>query len=228
MENYSFTQIDIVVHWYTRMRSWFISKRDNRILYRQFSTELHLDKLEKENISFVLPESYLIITNEIKQLYNVRDEILIKMHHKEYAAKQIAIDDKIEKLKTEHDTLKLHRIDEKKYYDRVFAKLKTIKHSGDYIALETQVSQARSKYKNTDSAIKHCENQITSLIRTKKANFDNWSKQIELVEKAIDDIIVKYINRATKKIGLHYGFTTFKYNVEDYNNKLKKIINGDY
>ncbi len=228
MEDYKFKQIDVVIHWYTRVRSWFVAKRDNRILYKQFSTDLHLDKLEKEDISFVLPESYLIVTNEIKKLYNVRDEILVKLHHKEYVDKQVGIDNKVKELEKEHELLKTYRISEKNDYNKLYAKLKSTKNSEDYIALESRVSQAYSKLKNTDSAIKNCEDQVSMLIKAKKTNYTDWNKQIELVEKAVDDAIVKYIDRSTKKIGLHYGFTTFKYQVAKYDKELEKIINGEY
>lgn len=228
MEDYTFEPIDVVIHWYTRVRSWFVAKRDNRILFKQFSTDLHLDKLEKEDISFVLPESYLITTNEIKKLYNVRDEILVKLHHKEYVNKQTKTDNKIKELEKEHELLKTYRVSEKNDYNKLYAKLKSIKNSEDRIALETRVSQAYSKLRNTDAAIKNCENRVSLLVKTRKTNYGNWGKQIELVEKAIDDAIVKYIDRSTRKIGLHYGFTTYRYSVANYDKELEKIINGDY
>lgn len=228
MDNYTFEPIDVVIHWYTRICSWLVAKRDNRILFKQFSTDLHLDKLEKEDISFVLPESYLITTNEIKKLYNVRDEILVKLHHKEYINKQIGIDKKIKELEKEHELLKTHRVDEKNDHKRLSAKLKNTKNSEDYIALESRVSQAYSRLKNTDAAIKNCEDYVSSLIKTKKANYSSWGKQIELVEKAVDDAIVKYIDRSTKKIGLRYGFTVFKYQVAKYDKELEKVIKGEF
>lgn len=228
MEEYTYTPIDVVIHWYTRFRSWLVSKRDNRALYKQFSTELHLDKLEKEDISYVLPETYLIVTNEIKQLYNVRDEILIKMHHKDYVKKQAAIDDKLKELESEHELLKTHRTEERVNYDKLRNKLKNIKNSEDHIALESRVSQAHTKLINTDAAIKNNEKRVSELIHAKKLNYDNWGKQIKLVEKVIDDAIVKYIKRSTKKIELSYGFTAFTYETADYDDEMKKIVKGEY
>lgn len=228
MEEYSFKPIDVVIHWYTRFRSWLVSKRDNRILYKQFASDFHLEKMEKEDVGFILPDSYLIETSEIKQLYNVRDEILVKLHDKEYVDKQSSIDKRIKELEKEHESLKSYRVIEKNDYSKLSTKLNKIKNSEDYIALESRVSQAYSKLKNTEALIENCENNVASLIKLKKTNYTNWDKQIELVEKTIDDSIVKYINRSTKKIGLHYGFTKFKYKVANYDDKLKSIINGEY
>ena len=228
MEEYKFEPKGIVIHWYIRLGYWLVAKRDNRVLYKQFTTDLHLDKLKKEDISYVLPEKYLVSTNKIGHLYNVRDEILIKIHHREYVDKQNAIDNRIKELESEHVLLKDRRVDEKDHYDKLRKKLKSIKNSEDLIAMQSRVSQAHAKLKNTDAAIKKCENQVSELVRTKKLNYTNWGKQIKLVEKTVENAIAKYTKSATKSIELKYGFTSFVHDVAKYDNDLKKIINGDY
>lgn len=228
MEEYTYSPIAIVIHWYIRLRNWLVSKRDNRSLYKQFTTDLHLDKLEKEEISFKLPEKYPIVTSEIKHLYNVRDEIIIKLHDKDYTKKQIAIDNRIKEYEGEYELLRARRIEEKQNYDKLRAKLRATKNSEDIIALQTRVNVASTKLDNTDAAIESCKNHVSELLRTRKMNLENWTKQVKLVEKTIDDAIIKYIERSTKKIKLSYGFTDFTYEEYGYENELQKIVRGEY
>ena len=228
MEEYTFEPTAVVIHWYIRQRSWFVSKHDNRALYKQFTMDQHLDKLEKENISYHLPKSYPIVTNEITRLCNIRDRILIKIHHDEYSKKQIAIDNRIKELESEHELLKNRRKSEKDDCDKLQNKIRSTNDSNNYIALESRISKAESTLKNTDAAIKNCEDQVKILLHTKKDNLTNWNKQIAIVEKTIEMAISNYIKRATNKIESVYGFTEFTHFVEKYDLEMQKTIKGEY
>lgn len=228
MDNYSFTPIVVVIHWYIRLRSWFVAHHDNRALYKQFTMDQHLDKLKKENISYNLPKSYPIVTNEITRYYHIRDRILMKIHHDEYASKQIAIDNRLKELESEHALLKDRRRIEKDYLDKLRSKKRQTKDSLNYIALESRISKAISTLNNTDHAIKNCENQVSNLIHTKKDNLTTWNKQIAITEKTIEMAIGLYIKRATKKIELVYGFTEFAHEVAGYDAEMQKTIKGEY
>ena len=228
MDNYIFTPQGFAVHWRVRSHNKAIARHDRRALYKQFQNDLHLDKLEAKNISFVLPKLYNISTNEINYLYTVRNTILIRFHNRYYAVVQRYIDSRINDLEREHALLKNRRVDEKKYLDNLTAKLKRTKDHQDYIALQSNVAKASTALTNTDSAIKGCEDEVAGLIRAKKDNLANWHKQVEIIEDVIETAIGNYIKRATSKIELEYGFTNFTHNIAKYNDEITKIIEGVY
>lgn len=228
MEQYRLELIDIVVHWYIRLHSWIMAKRDKRVLLKQFKTDLHLDKMQRENISFTLPQSYLINANEIDYLYNVRDRILDRLHHDNFVSKQKAIDKETAHLKTDSETYKKRRIMEKKELERQIAKQKKDLTDDDSIALESSIASATAALQNTDSAINRCKEQIEELARIKKANIKTWQKQVKNLEKVVEATIGRYIKRATRKIELTYGYTSFTHQVKKYDAKQLEIIKGDY
>ena len=229
MELYTFTPTAVVIHWYIRLHSWLTAMRDRRVLCKQFKTTLHLEKLQKENLSFELPKSYPVATNEITYLYNIRDRILSKIHENDYVTKQTAIDNRIDVLKTEYDALKKHRISKKHDLDRIHAKQKNPNLTpDDSIALESSFATASTALDNTDTAIKNCKDQTDRLVRTKKSNVKNWQKQIDELEKVIENAIGRYVKNATRKIELSYGFTNYTHPVGKYSDRVQSFLNGEY
>lgn len=228
MEDYKFIVIQTVVGWHHRFHSWLIAIHDNRALYKQFTIDQHLDKMEKENIGYKLPKSYPVITNEITRLYNIRDRIIIDMHHNKFASKQIAIDNRLKELENEHELLKNRRKAEKEDLDKLRQRKRSTSDSSNIIALESRISKAESTVNNTDSVIKNCENQVANLLHTKKDNLVNWRKQITDVEKTLEVVIGNYIKRATRKIESVYGFTEFTHYVAKYDAEMEKTVEGEY
>lgn len=228
MDNYTFSQIEVVVPWYTRFYSRLVAKHDNRALYRQFRLDLHLDKLEKENIGYKLPQAYPIATNEITRLYIVRDRMIIKIHHDNYSKKQAAIDNRIKELEDEHVLLKNRLTFEKEDLSKLRTKKHSTSDSGDVIALESRISKAESTLRNTETAIKNCETQVANLMHTRKDNLANWAKQIAFIEKTIEISIGKYVKRATKKIESKYGFTNYTHAVGQYDKEMQVLVKGEY
>ena len=229
MESYKVELTEIVIHWYIRLHNWLTAKRDKRVLYKQFKSDLHLDKLQQENISFSLPKSYPINVNEIEYLYNVCDRILEQIHQDTYVKKQKAIDVETARLITDQSTYKERRVIEKKEVDRLRAKQNRPNMTDDdAIALESSISKAESALKNTDSTIAHCKDQIEQLALTKKANVKTWQKQVKNLEKVVEATIGRYVKNATRKIEKTYGFTNFTHDVKKYDTKQLEMIKGDY
>lgn len=228
MEQYRLELIDIVVHWYIRFHSWIMAKRDKRVLLKQFKTDLHLEKMQQENISFTLPKSYPINANEIDYIYNVRDRILNRLHHDNYATKQKAIDKEVAHLKDNLETYKNRRIMEKRELERLIAKRKKNLTDDDSIALESNIASAASALQNTDATVNRCKEQIEELADTKKANIKTWQKQVNNLERTIEATIGRYIKNATRKIELTYGYTNYTHQVKKYDVKQLEIIKGGY
>lgn len=224
----NFTLIKVVIPWHIRLYSRFAAMHDNRVLFRQFKLDLHLDKLEKEKISYKLPSTYPISTNELTRLYNVRDRIIIKIHHDDYSKKQIAIDNDIKKLEDEHALLQNRLAFEKEDLSKLRIKKQSTTDSNDIIALESRISKAESAIQNTESTIKKCETQTAELIRTRKKNLSNWAKQIAFIEKTVELSVESYIKNATKKIETTYGFTEFVHAIGRYDEEMQILTKGEY
>jgi hypothetical protein len=228
MENYVFEPNGVVIHWYTKLHARLAAFHDKHVLYKQFTSDQHLDKLESENIGYHLPKSYPIVTNEIERLYQIRDKILIKHHHNDFKERQTAIDNRLKELENEHELLKNRRVAEKESLDELKAKKRSEKDPNNIIALESRISKAMTTLNNTDAAIKHCENQTSALVHAKKDNLDNWGKQVAMIEKTIEMEIGNYIKKATARNESAYGFTEFTHFVGKYDEEMQKIIKGEY
>lgn len=227
MSSYSFNLKPITIKKRTRFYGWLLAFHDRRALLTQFKNDLHIEKLENENIGYKLPESYLVTTNEISRLYDVRDKI-INIYHKEYVEKQKEIDDRVKEIEKEHEDLKINRLDERKELNSLRGKLRTIRSSDDHIAMEARIAKAEAKLDNTDAAIKNCESQVGELLQEKKMNLANWKKQVKDIEKSVEMVIKNYIKRATSKIEIKYGFTNFIHAVAKYDEGITKIVEGEY
>lgn len=228
MENYLFTPTEIALHWRVRLHGWLAARHDNHALYQQFVTDLHLKELEQDKIGYHLPKSYLIVTSEIARFYHVRDKILLRIHHKDFAKKQAAIDDELNRLAEERTELKAYRAQEKTDLDRLRLKLKSIKQNDDRIAMESRIAKAESKLRNTDESIKECENRLARLEQTKRDNLTRWHKQVSSIEKTIELSVSDYLKAATSKIETVYGFTEFTHEIAKYDSEMLKTINGEY
>lgn len=228
METYTYAPKEIQITWRAKLHSNLAAWHDNKALYKQFINDQHLEKVKDSEIGYYLPKSYLIITDEVKRYYSIREKELLRMHRKEYASKQTEIDKRTSELENEHEMLKTNRVKEKNDLDALKAKLKSAKIDDDRIAIESRISQAESKLRNTDVAIKNCENEVSALAKTKKKNLVAWDNQVKTVEKVVEIAIGDYIKKATKRIELVYGFTNYTHQIAKYDNEILKKVKGEY
>ena len=228
METYTYVPKEIQITWRAKLHSNLAAWHDNKALYKQFINDQHLEKVKDSEIGYYLPKSYLIITDEVKRYYSIREKELLRMHRKEYASKQTEIDKRTSELENEHAMLKTNRVKEKNDLDALKTKLKSAKIDDDRIAIESRISQAESKLRNTDVAIKNCENEVSSLVKTKKKNLVAWDNQVKTVEKVVEIAIGDYIKKATKRIELVYGFTNYTHQIAKYDNEVLKKVKGEY
>lgn len=225
MEENTFKYKQIQLHWRVRLRSWLISHHDGRALLKQFESELHLNELGNKSVK---PTSYPIAANEIVYLYHTRDKILIRLHTKDYAPKQIAIDQRLKDLENEHEFLKNRCQNEKSDLEILRTKLRSTKNPVTRLSLASSVDTASKKVCNTNTAIKECENKSNRLLRTRQGNIEEWNTQVKNVEKTIEIAIENYVKRAARRIESKHGVTQYTHAVAHYDDDIINQINGDY
>lgn len=228
MQQYTFEPKPVALTWWSKLYSWYISIHDNRALYTQFVTDLHLEGKDEDKKSYYLPKKYPIVTSELKRLYAQRDKSILKIYPNGYSDKQVAIDKRLADIKNDRALLVRHAANEEKD----MAELKGIysheKSPASRIACKANIEKVKSSIRNTELKIKNLDNEELELQLVKKNNKENWKNQIVDIEKTIELEINKYIKRSTKKIETKYGFTDFVHDIAKYDEDLVKKVKGEY
>ena len=227
MSNHNFIATDYTPGTYMIIHNYVAGLFARKDVLKDFCSKSGIEYKPKPGHKYVVPSEYLLEHTEIKYLSGLRDKKIL-IFYEDYLKQQTGILREQKTIRGEAEVQDQIIEAASKDFAKKETSLKDAKDPQARITLQNLTELARTKVNNAKLAKTELETKLAECDTMIAANFKNWEKQVDIINKAFDIRRSRFEKNASKRLMRILNYTGTYSKLDDYAESVSKIVKGDF